>query len=387
METHQHKTEKEYHLLLHETERKMLLGSEAQMNVTKVQQELQLVGSNREFMDTTLVQKLRLEKNYRPNEKTVKSAVVVVSSLPRSGSTFLAELLTSHHSNGTVLFFEPLMLYQKKLRQHNTSFVEQFLSGLLACDFSSNFEVWLKGKSLFLSYYHPSVERCFRKPAGGGTKCMRRLDLLGVCRQANTRVVKVIRSRLSWLAGLLDDPGALQVKLIHLIRDPRASMTSARKLGWNSDPTVKCTAVYDDLEAYDNLSARYPGRILQVSHESMCLDPLTTTKTIFHFIHGSSNLEPSTVKFLRRHTESSSSSLMSARKLMFMYDDMDTRRQSWREYDAWRWEISNQQLQMIEKEKVCRDVLERLSHVVFGSIKNARNASVSLQRKQPLSTS
>ncbi|KAK3870456.1 hypothetical protein Pcinc_024317 [Petrolisthes cinctipes] len=426
------------------------------------------------------------QRNNEEQQEMVKIkdvvAVVVVSSLPRSGSTFLAELLTSHDFNDTTLFFEPLMPYKKKIRrQQNTNgsfVVGRFLSGLLTCNFSDDFETWLKGKPLFLSYYHPSVERCFRKPAEGGSRCMKRLDLSSVCGRTNTRVVKVVRSRLSWLAGLLQDSGAPQVKIIHLTRDPRASMTSIRKLGWNSDPKVKCKAMHDDLTEYDNLAAKHPRQLLHVSHESMCLDPLTTTKAIFHFIHGTSHLPPSTLRFLRRHTgelhlqeynnkmyesygtgaRSSSGGQVydnlnthskqngwqmndnlntnskqngwqmndnlntnskqngwqmndnlnthSKQKGWQMndnlkthtsrqmkdnlnshsrqqgwqeYDDMDTRRQSWREYDAWRWEISSQQLLRIEEEELCKDVVDRLGHVLFHTLHNARNASISLE--------
>lgn len=291
--------------------------------------------------------------------------VVVVSSLPRSGSTLLAQLITA--ADNTVLFFEPLARYQKVPCFKNGSCVTDFMSSLFRCTFDDKFDVWLKGKGLFIGYYHPSVQRCFQWPKEGSSTCRRRLDLRALCRGANVKVVKVIRSRLAWLAALLDRSN---VKIIYLTRDPRASLASISRMGWDSFPSRRCAALAADLDAYTALRASHPNRITRLSLEEFSRSPVQTTQRIFDFLHGISTFGDSVQRFLREHTNAS--------RVWSNDGNMDTHRNSVREAEAWRGSVTLRQLREVEGEPACQAAITRLGHALFNTLENARNSSFSL---------
>ncbi|XP_063883001.1 uncharacterized protein LOC135112516 [Scylla paramamosain] len=294
--------------------------------------------------------------------------VVVVSSLPRSGSTLLAQVIAA--ANNSVLFFEPLARYQKVPCFKNGSCITDFVSSLFYCTFDDKFDVWLKGKGLFIGYYHPSVDRCFQWPREGSSTCRRRLDLRALCRGASVKVVKVIRSRLAWLAALLNRSN---VKIIYLTRDPRASLASINRMGWDSLPSRRCAALTADLDAYTSLRVSHPDRITRLSLEEFSRNPIHTTQRIFDFLLGSSVLNDSVRRFLWEHTNTSRSWPNDG--------NMDTHRSSMREVEAWRGSVTRSQLREVEAEPACRAAITRLGHALFNTLENARNSSISLHLK------
>lgn len=302
-------------------------------------------------------------------EKTVQEKgveVVVASSLPRSGSTLLAQILSS--ANNSVLFFEPLSHYHKVPCFRNGSCVPGFIESLFECAFDDTFDAWLKGKGLFVEYYHPAVARCFQWPREGSSVCRRRLDLRALCRGARVKVVKVIRSRLAWLAALLEAP---HIKVIHLTRDPRGALPSISRMGWNASPSRRCADLNADLDSYASLRARHPGRIIQVSLEELSLNPVAATRTLFRFLSGSSLLEESTQAFLAEHTNASHAWPNEA--------NMDTHRNSAREAEAWRTRVPARQLRALEQEPQCRAATARLGRGLVHAPRNIASSAVRLQ--------
>ncbi|KAG7158914.1 carbohydrate sulfotransferase 5-like [Homarus americanus] len=293
--------------------------------------------------------------------------VLILSSLPRSGSTLVAELLATHHNS--VLFFEPLSNPQMKPCLLNGTCVKEYISSIFKCTYERNFENWLKGKGLFLKYFHSSVSRCFGRPKEGGGACRRKLDLRSLCQNASIRIVKVIRSRLSWLEGLLNDT-SLKIKIIHLVRDPRGSLTSIKNLGWNSKPSIRCSALQDDMCRYNNLLKKYPAKLTRLRLERLSMDPYGTVSDIYAFLYDGATLSKVTLQFLMEH--------MSATDTQPSGDNMDTQKNSLKEYQSWRWKITSELLKETEKEPACRATITQLGHVLFGSLHNARNSSIAL---------
>lgn len=293
----------------------------------------------------------------------------MISSLPRSGSTLLAQILSI--SNNSVLFFEPLSHYQKVPCFQDGSCIPDFMSSLFGCTFDNKFDAWLKGKGLFVGYYHPFVDRCFQWPKEGSTACRRRLDLRSLCRSARVKVIKVIRSRLAWLAALLN--GKSNVKIIYLTRDPRGSLVSISRMGWDSHPFRRCAALIADLDAYSSLHTSHPKRIIRLSLEEFSLNPFQTTQRIFHFVYGSSVLDDSVRNFLSEHTNAS--------RTWPNYGNMDTHRSSAQDLESWRKSVTNRQLRAVEQEQLCRVAITRLGHTLFTTLENTRNLSISLHLK------
>lgn len=285
-------------------------------------------------------------------EKTVEEKgleVVVVSSMPRSGSTLLAQILAS--TNNSVLFFEPLSLYRKVPCFQNGSCVPRFIESLFECTFDDKFDTWLKGKGMFVDYYHPSVARCFQWPREGSSMCRRQLDLRALCGRASIKVVKLIRARLAWMTALLDTS---RVKIIHLTRDPRGALASISRMGWNASPSRRCADLNADLDTYVSLRSRHPRRVIQVSLEELSSNPAKATQTVFHFLFGSSVLGETTQLFLSEHTNASHAWPNEG--------NMDTHRNSPREAETWRRKVSARQLHAVEQEPRCRTAIARLGH-------------------------
>ncbi|KAK8746971.1 hypothetical protein OTU49_016926 [Cherax quadricarinatus] len=296
--------------------------------------------------------------------------VLLFSSLPRSGSTVVAELLATHPNS--VLFFEPLSSQKKNPCARDGSCVASFLTRLFKCTFDQNFENWLKGKGLFLKYFNPTTRQCIERPWEGGSACRHKLHLNVMCKNASVRIVKVIRSRLPWLVNLLNNT-SLNVKIIHLIRDPRGSLNSMQRLNWNSKPSLRCGNLEDDMREYNKLLKKYPTKVKMINLEMFSVDPYSTTSDIHKFLYGSPGLEERTLQYLKEHTR--------ARKTLFFVDNMDTHKNSSREYQAWRWRITSQLLRETEEELACSYVINELGHAMFGSLHNARNLTLPLDKR------
>ena len=290
------------------------------------------------------------------SKSSKKTIVILLASMPRSGSTMMAELLKSRKN--TVLFFEP---------DHKTEFTScsavvdcmcDYIRNILLCKFDAEFEKWQKSR--FFNYFHESTQNCFAQP------CKLKMNLRKMCNNAEFAITKLIRVPLGYLENLIKDP-MLETKIIHLIRDPRGSLISNKKMGWVHDPFFKCSSVHMDLLAYEHLSEKYPGNVIQVKYEKFCLNPLEVTKNIFKFAFGDQKLSNSTLRFIKEHTEAKSQT-----------GAMNTVRESKNFYQDWRWKITPDMFDRIEKVKECQQCLNKLNYRVFGSIQQVRNQSLSL---------
>ncbi|XP_066957349.1 carbohydrate sulfotransferase 3-like [Macrobrachium rosenbergii] len=310
-----------------------------------------------------------LRDDVRPTQANKPFFILLVSSSGRSGSTMMSELLGT--LDNTVVFFEPIWMTKNEPCYRNGSCVPGFLSSLAACNFKEEFEEWMKGKGLFLRYYHPEALRCFKTPKEGNGRCRRNLDLRGLCLKSNIRVVKVIRSRLSWIESLLKDE-SLNMKAIYLVRDPRGSIASMQTLGWDSSPAKQCSLLDTDLRDFNRMVKSYPEKLFRVQLEKMCIQPQETVSELFRFLFGDPTLSERAQGFMEQHMRAAKSTSGA----------MDTVKNSSEEYQAWRWEISEQKLSDIEKEPSCQSAIRALGHVIFGSYVNARNGSVSLRKTE-----
>ncbi|CAL4137318.1 unnamed protein product, partial [Meganyctiphanes norvegica] len=127
---------------------------------------------------------------------------------------------------------------------------------------------------------------------GGRDSCMKNLN--AACRKQPIRVIKTIRTRVSWLPALLQD-SSLNFKVIHLVRDPRASLISGWKRGWKTSAEKSCKDIGEDLINGQILKDTYPGRYLAVRYEDICAEPNIMAKIIYSFL-GHTNLPPTVVR-------------------------------------------------------------------------------------------
>ncbi|KAL4218807.1 Carbohydrate sulfotransferase 1 [Mactra antiquata] len=190
------------------------------------------------------------------------------------------------------------------------------------------------------------------------------------CNSASHRVVKSVRLTLDILEHFLENYKTL--KVIHLIRDPRAIMNSRITTKWfglnettsgsrrrgRMNAKALCTRLKDDLIAGVKLKQKYPDRFAFVLFEDL-LDDLKTNAVILYsyFNIKGDNLE-GIVKTLMNEESDTEHSI---RRLYHSYTD-------W-----WRF---NRNLRITKiTEDVCKNVMKLLGYESYETIERRLNFS------------
>lgn len=169
--------------------------------------------------------------------------VLLLSSLGRSGSSFLGGLLTSQPT--VFYFFEPLYGLEKRERLTQEIAIQGFRN-LVSCNITGPLSEAVRDRSL------PVLRTCHHE-------CYEEEQARHQCLRHPIRMVKTIRTRMAWLQPLLSDP-AVNLKVIHLVRDPRASLISSWRLNWTITARDACTMIDQDMAAGRTLTRLYPDR-------------------------------------------------------------------------------------------------------------------------------
>lgn len=309
---------------------------------------------------------LRLDQGRRGPVGTQENPlfVLILSSLPRSGSTMLSEALST--LPGSVLFFEPLWIQEKEGCIREEGCVADFLMNAFKCTYEDAFEEWLRSKTLFFDFFHRDVRKCAYASKENKERCLSQIDVRAMCRGAPVRLMKVIRARLAFLETYVRD--ADNFKVIYLTRDPRGSLNSiARFKSWNQDPHERCQSLEDDLATYELFSEIYPSKVFHVKYEDFCLHPENKTSEILSFLTGNHTIPQGLRDYLAEH--------MSRRR---GNRNMSTFKESRTEFQAWRSKISEDLLRKVESEPACANSVLKMDHRLFRSAKMARDLNIPL---------
>ena len=185
-----------------------------------------------ESFPTTLKFTTEKETSIWTTEPPMKQKkVLLLSSVGRSGSSFLGLLLAALGDN--MYFFEPIRGMPKN-SQNNQSISEELVR-YFRCDIREN--LLRVGGRVDTSIIHPftKYKKAFQ---------VKLQNLIDLCRQQPLIIVKVIRLRLEWVRELMNRKEMENVKVIHLVRDPRGSLTSIEKLEWKTTEVDICTRIY-----------------------------------------------------------------------------------------------------------------------------------------------
>lgn len=207
-----------------------------------------------------------IQKIISPQRKPLFTSIVVMSSNPRTGSSYTGELLSA--SSDSAYFFEPLWYYVDNKHSKSPTFEDKqsLLLNLLKCNFHDP-----RLKKILLSKRQSTF--VFRKPSISGLKYDKsRLGRIGFlkrmeikCKMTKTRVIKTIRMSMSEMLHFisqLPEEGRVSRKSFHVIylaRDPRGIINSVKSLEeqWPDsflEPQHICSRMLTDTVTLQNCS-------------------------------------------------------------------------------------------------------------------------------------
>jgi hypothetical protein len=130
--------------------------------------------------------------------------------------------------------------------------------------------------------------RCLKKSSKiAPSTVMSCLPLLGTeCGKSRYRVVKTIRMAVQEFTTIMDAHPNL--KIIHLIRDPRAMISSRNKILPMSNLTIfsntHCRRVMTDMAAASGILRKFPNATMRLLYEDMASRPVDVTTSIYSFL-------------------------------------------------------------------------------------------------------
>lgn len=157
----------------------------------------------------------------------------------------------------------------------------------------------------------------------GGKYCYSEEFLRAFCLRFPIKTMNVIRLRLRDMADWLADSKNSDVRIVLLVRDPRALMQSRRNKRWCKkqpdceDVTRVCQFMMDDYVAYTELSIAYPGRLTVLRFEDLALDPFRETRKLADFLRAPYTRK--TDEFLQLHTIPSNTTVRQLREQPFAW--------------------------------------------------------------------
>jgi Sulfotransferase domain len=185
--------------------------------------------------------------------------------------------------------------------------------------------------------------------------CSKGSYLSAACRKFPVIVSKIVNLRLNLTRQWLQEWTSDQLKIVYLVRDPRATWHSRHYLEWCIEaedciqPKRLCDDIYNDLRALDFLSEEFPGRLLLIKYEDLARKPQETFTELFKFL----NLEffPSLKKIVEEHTKENKGGVGS------------TSRKSLERVDYWKKGLLRSEI--AEVQKICYGVLLSLGYSIY----------------------
>ena len=246
------------------------------------------------------LKKMRNSNNSRANPgktepETFPRKVLIISS-GRSGSSFLGDLFNQNKK--TLYLFEPLGWSVKTDFKEKEAKKFQVLNDLFNCKFS---------EKIYLEFLTMKDGQSFRKKSNkistfpgqcpriskNSSRCLSKI-LKSLCLSASSVVAKVLTHRLpgKGLWGIQEILDANKnLRIVHLIRDPRRVIASMRAAGWfkgkNFASKVQyiCSLIWANVQHVRNESSYYNNRYKLVVFTDMMLNPFSTVVELYNFLN------------------------------------------------------------------------------------------------------
>ena len=283
---------------------------------TTLSLEETLLESAREWFGN--LTKMRNSTNLREIQEKAQSEPfprkVLIISRGRSGSSFLGDLF--NQNNQMFYLFEPMGIYLTDSSGHKSKGFK-ILDDLYQCKFGErlflNFMLEKRGfirKSKKLGTFPGQCPRISRI----SQYCLSKI-LQSSCLRSSALVAKVLTHRLPqgglWgIRKILDTNQNLRI--VHLLRDPRRVIASMRKAGWFEGKTFvaytrhTCSSIWENLKHVLIESAYYKNRYKIVVFSDMMLNPSTTVRELYDFLR-MGPVPESIFTWIKQNTEASES--------------------------------------------------------------------------------
>ncbi|XP_041372030.1 carbohydrate sulfotransferase 1-like isoform X3 [Gigantopelta aegis] len=229
--------------------------------------------------------------------KSSPKSMVIILTYMRSGSSLTGDIIQQSpdvfyvyeplHSVNKLRSSSMLALYLSKkteIRPSLSDTIEHFLS----CD--------LENVDLYtLNQFHLKNSRstgtylvCVRGANGIGEMLTCLTSLVKTCAAAKVTVLKTIRMPMLEVSALLQKYP--QLKVVHLVRDPRGTLLSQTRVGnfkWSMLHEVApelCRKISLDLRISQNISDQFGSRIFTLRYEDLAENPVIVSRMLYDFV-------------------------------------------------------------------------------------------------------
>ena len=181
-----------------------------------------------------------------------------------------------------------------------------------------------------------------------------------ICARTRYKAAKLVRATMEEIQHFIlqNRDIAEDIKILHLLRDPRGRLNSFLK--YHSDlrlnhltPDIVSTACerqMKDVRIRKQLEEQFPGMFLEIRYEDVASDPVTMATRIYHFVY-SQDVPDEVKQWISYNTNNRNGSVPKEKKTF--------RRNSTATSLAWKQELSVDYQNLIKTE--CKDLLQHLN--------------------------
>ena len=309
------------------------------------------------------------------NRPEVRRRSLLIYGADRSGTTFTTKMFAEDPQLLTV--YEPLWITSAWNKEDPTEVahwkrnVLDVLRGILSCKFADS-----QAGTRFLSHTQRRWSGAFvRNPFTTAAFCNGTCQDLSkipdyadhVCMSKYKHsVTKIGEPRMpdqlmsTVVPDVFLENPETDVRVIQLVRDPRASFNSRIKLGWMEEfhdwhfpITVrnKCAKLAENTKLGRELPTKWRQKYLEVHYEDLAKDPIETTKKMYRF--AGFEMALGVIDWVVRNTSPTKEELLKEMK-----DKFSSVRNSSAVADQWRREAPIERTKIIEKH--CKEAFELL---------------------------
>ncbi|XP_072022407.1 carbohydrate sulfotransferase 1-like [Amphiura filiformis] len=331
-----------------------------------------------------LTQSEHFETNLNLSLADERPLKVIIVTQIRSGSSFTGELFNSN--DDFMYIFEPLFDFRKQIDETKTNhrkIIETPLRDLLQCDFKNMSNDWKNwnpasfgprqqcemSKSIkFSSLCNYSViENMYRPIPEDFLRDISRVSVLeDICKSNKYVAIKTIRVYdINDLKNLIND-SSVNIKLIHLVRDPRGLHNSRKAVcesNWlDCKMPISCKKLQHNIQFWLDTPDWLKDKYLLVRYEDLAIYPHQFSVQIYKFLN---ILMPNSVSnWLLENTKHSHGNPYSHT------------RDSQLVATKWRTQLDMSEVQHVQHH--CGAVMEQLGYKKVNSYEALRNSSYSV---------